>query len=196
MKTESQNEEIVSENVSNKPKEGNRKERRAKAAQNRPIEKKFNKEFANNNEWTRLKTEVYSNTKSLFLPVATLVNTLNNRKETLYKYMTKDELEVFSRLCSILSRDIASFEKELNMIYNIHSNRDGSCSMDDWSIMMELTEKYFIFTTSFNSVVSPIYDHIVDLLHIFEHRQLIDEQSKNEDNGIEDGNFKEIEETV
>lgn len=160
------------------PNRPNRKERRKMKAENRSIEKKFNKEFSSNNEWSRLKTELYPRALSLFYPVQSLTDSLRSRGETL-KYMTSDEKEVFVMNCSILQRDIVAYKKELDMIYAIHADKDGNCAIEDWQTMLQITEKYFIFCTNFNSIVSPIYDHIVDLLLILEQRQLQHESQES-----------------
>lgn len=163
--------ESTNKNNTFNPNRPNRKERRKMKAENRSIEKKFNKEFSSNNEWSRLKTELYPRALSLFYPVQSLTDSLRSRGETL-KYMTSDEKEVFVMNCSILQRDIVAYKKELDMIYAIHADKDGNCAIEDWQTMLQITEKYFIFCTNFNSIVSPIYDHIVDLLLILEQRQL------------------------
>lgn len=170
--------ESTNKNNTFNPNRPNRKERRKMKAENRSIEKKFNKEFSSNNEWSRLKTELYPRALSLFYPVQSLTDSLRSRGETL-KYMTSDEKEVFVMNCSILQRDIVAYKKELDMIYAIHADKDGNCAIEDWQTMLQITEKYFIFCTNFNSIVSPIYDHIVDLLLILEQRQLQHESQES-----------------
>lgn len=148
----------------------NRKERRIKEKEHRKIKKDFNKSFAQNNDWTNLKT-LYKQNLDLFKPVEVLVSAIQQGR--VLEYLKEDEVVVFKQNIQILTKDIIAYKRELDMIYNIHKDKDGNCSMEDWGIMMEITEKYFLFTSTFHGNVKPIYDHLADLIAISENRRYI-----------------------
>lgn len=160
----------------------NRHERRKQNKGKKKQEEDFQKKFKNNNEWSELQ-KLHQTALSYFSPFNNLMNAINGfnkvlpdgQKVSIASYLSPDEATIFNQNINLLRRDIIEYKKELDMIYAVHSDKTGSCTIDDWGIVMQLMEKYTIWITSVEGTVRPLYDHIADLVTFADHRRVIHE---------------------
>lgn len=134
-------------------------------AERRATNKMFNKKFSDSTSWRKLNA-IYKSCRELGIATATTAM----MTKPYVKFMTKMESETLAFLIKIANNDLVRFNKELEMIHDVHRDRRGKSSLDDIDLLMDIVEKYSIYAQQYEAIVSPVTDHIVDLIHIAEER--------------------------
>lgn len=145
----------------------NRQERRTEQAKKRKAVRNYNRRFGNNDDWGEL-NNLYQQTKDIFKPMVSLAD--NIQKFNIVNYLYGDEIQVFKENIDLLTRDVRAYQHELEAIHTCHADKTGSCSLDDIPLALEITNKYFIFKQTFEGNISPVYNHIVDIIRLAEYR--------------------------
>lgn len=128
------------------------------------------------NSWDVL-TQLYKETLSKIFTTQGFVVPVIQCLPTLRTKLT--DVPAFEKSFNTLINDIQSLTERLNICYELHKDRSGEPTQEDWAITFGVSQEYSNISMKFDSTVAPLIFSLVEIIKN-EHGDLLELPTNNE----------------